>query len=104
MDQFFENNPMSRLSVAILRDQQVGLLSTFRQKKSEHKRLLARLKQKTKDCQEFQMSNALLLKKLEDFEPYGQVSLLNGLVFARKVLVEQPLFFAKVGLSGRSFC
>lgn len=88
---------MSRLSVVILRDQQVGLISTFEQKKAEHTRQLAKLKQKTKDCQEFQMSNALLLKKLEDFEPFGQVSFLNGLVFARKVLSEEPLYFAKVG-------
>jgi hypothetical protein len=96
VEQFFENNPMSRLSLGILRDQQVGLVSTFEQKKNEHTRQLVKLKQKTKDCQEFQMSNALLLKKLEDFEPFGQVSFLNGLVYSRKVLGEEPLFYSKV--------
>ena len=89
---------MSRLSIVILRDQQVGILSTFHQKKSEHKRLLKRLKQKTKDCQEFQMSNALLLKKLEDYEPFGQISIANGLIFARKLLNEQPIYLSKVNL------
>jgi homoaconitase/3-isopropylmalate dehydratase large subunit len=89
---------MSRLSIIILRDQQVGILSTFRQKKNEHVNLLKRLKQKTKDCQEFQMSNALLLKKLEDFEPFGQISLINGFVFARKFLNEQPIYLSKVFL------
>ena len=94
---------MSRLSIIILRDQQVGLLSTFRQKKSEHIRLLMNLKQKTKNCQEFQMSNALLLKKLEDFEPFGQVSFLNGLVFARRLLNEQPIYLSKVPQNPNNF-
>ena len=79
-----------------MKNQQIGFLTWMNQNKKQQIRLLKLFYKNIKECQEFQMSNALFVQKVEDFQPSGKISIANGLIFAKKILLETPLYFSKV--------
>lgn len=81
-----------------MKNQKIGFLTWMDQTKKQQIKILKSFIKNIKECQEFQMSNALFLQKVEDFQPSGKISLTNGLVFSKRILMELPLYYSKVSI------
>lgn len=93
IDKFEENNPLSLLSVYLLRDlrctQMIDSSNSHEKKKEEIEKHL----KNARSDDRFNFHSSLLIKKVTDFDPVGQISLYNGLQVARGIFEKTPMYY-----------
>lgn len=95
IDKFVENNPLSEMSILLLRDLKSICLKNFKENFFKAKTVIKKMVKENTDNEDFNLHATLKMTTIKENEPKGQISILNGLTMAKDLFSNSPLYYHK---------